>query len=101
MPDWRAVNPEDWTRLRENFVETLKQREAFGREKYGGDFVGSPVQHAKEEIYDLVFYIYKIESMIKSWREELVEIIDLPGYDRELLLSMLEALLKEVDECIE
>lgn len=44
-------------RVRRRIADQYRKGEAKGREKYGPDFMGDPLQHAFEEACDLALYL--------------------------------------------
>jgi hypothetical protein len=57
--DWRELTPEVRAEFLDWVISMQEQRQEAGRLKHGDIFVGDPVLHAMEEIFDAQFYIWQ------------------------------------------
>lgn len=60
-PDWKKVQQEDRDAFLKWLTENQSQRMEEGERKYKSSvhgFQGDPLQHAAEEAFDLLFYIF-------------------------------------------
>lgn len=58
--DWRSLEDGD---LKEYYTwvnDAIRQRAALGRRHYGRRFQGDPLDHAIEEAFDILFYLYQM-----------------------------------------
>ena len=71
--NWRKVT--NLHRMGDDMVDFSKAKWQTGIDEHGPFFQGDPVQHAKEEVADLWFYIDKIKAQRDTYAKFLVEFI--------------------------
>jgi hypothetical protein len=56
---WRSNKETDYQNFLTWIRTNYQERRALGVKKYGTVFQGRPLQHAADELFDALFYIYK------------------------------------------
>lgn len=67
MEFWRSVDRIFRINLLGRMKYNMEERLLLGMEEYGEVFQGDPLDHADEEVYDLVFYL----EVLRKQREDL------------------------------
>ena len=75
--NWKDVKPEDRNSFLEWLVENQKHRMEVGERKYNSSeigFQGDPLQHAAEELFDALFYVFYAMRERDALKEKLAEL---------------------------
>lgn len=81
--DWRNVSKPFREKLLADTVEGFGHTLNMGMEVHGPRFAGDPVRHAKEETFDLLFYIGVMEQWIECLERENDELAKQLGRNAE------------------
>lgn len=74
IPDWKLIMQTDRDMYLEWVDSEIRKRLAVGEERYRGSergFQGDPLQHAREELLDGLFYVYYAIRERNALREEI------------------------------
>ena len=103
MIGWRKVSKSLYHAFFDHVGYNQEKRAEHGMRKYKSDkkgFIGDPLDHLEEEIYDAMFYAY----YSKGQRHHLLTLLslsyDFMFFDKEHTPEYVESLKKRVDEAL-